>query len=82
MHTGAGTAAAAAAAGSATAGTRAAAAAAAAAAPPPLNAVLVSQRQQGNPVLKHLRAVRWTFADIVPDYQCGTNTAVLFLSLR
>jgi hypothetical protein len=26
--------------------------------------------------------VRWVFADIVPDYLCGQNTAVLFLSLR
>lgn len=30
----------------------------------------------------HTRAVRWVFADIVPDYLCGQNTAVLFLSLR
>jgi hypothetical protein len=28
------------------------------------------------------RSVRWVFADIVPDYLCGQNTAVLFLSLR
>jgi DNA excision repair protein ERCC-1 len=49
----------------------------------PLNAVLVSQRQQGNPVLKQLRGVRWAFSDsLVPDYLCGANTAVLFLSLR
>jgi DNA excision repair protein ERCC-1 len=45
--------------------------------------VLVSQRQQGNPVLKQLRGVRWAFSDsLVPDYLCGANTAVLFLSLR
>eukprot|EP00879_Flechtneria_rotunda_P020706 GHRR01021792.1.p1 GENE.GHRR01021792.1~~GHRR01021792.1.p1 ORF type:complete len:139 (+),score=44.23 GHRR01021792.1:50-466(+) len=49
---------------------------------PPANTVLVSQRQQGNPVLKHIRTVRWTFADVVPDYICGSNTAILFLSLR
>jgi hypothetical protein len=51
------------------------------AAPPP-NVVLVNRRQQGNPVLKHIRNVRWQFADIVPDYQLGQNTAALFLSLR
>lgn len=28
------------------------------------------------------RSVRWVFADVVPDYLCGPNTAVLFLSLR
>lgn len=45
--------------------------------------MLVSQRQQGNPVLKQLRGVRWAFSDsLVPDYLCGANTAVLFLSLR
>ncbi|BDA42501.1 DNA excision repair protein ERCC-1 [Coccomyxa sp. Obi] len=46
------------------------------------NAVLVSKRQEGNPVLKHIRNVRWQFADIVPDYQMGSNTCALFLSLR
>ncbi|GFR40762.1 hypothetical protein Agub_g1374, partial [Astrephomene gubernaculifera] len=54
----------------------------AAAPPPPPNVVLVNRRQQGNPVLKHIRNVRWQFADIVPDYQLGQNTAALFLSLR
>ncbi|KAF8064639.1 ERCC1 [Scenedesmus sp. PABB004] len=49
---------------------------------PPSNAVLVSARQQGNPVLKALRGVRWAFADIVPDFQCGPGTGVIFLSLR
>jgi hypothetical protein len=37
-------------------------------------------RLASSPVLA--RAVRWVFADIVPDYLCGQNTAVLFLSLR
>jgi DNA excision repair protein ERCC-1 len=46
------------------------------------NAVLVSKRQDGNPVLKHIRNVRWQFADIVPDYQMGAQTCALFLSLR
>lgn len=35
------------------------------------NAIIVSKRQQGNPVLKHIRNVRWQFDDIVPDYQVG-----------
>lgn len=49
---------------------------------PPPNAILVSHRQQGNPLLKHIKNVRWVHADIVPDYLCGESTAVLFLSLR
>ena len=46
------------------------------------NAILVSKRQEGNPVLKHMRNVRFQFADIVPDYQMGGQTCALFLSLR
>jgi len=47
------------------------------------NAILVNKRQEGNPVLKHIKNVRWVFTDtIAPDYQCGESTAVLFLSLR
>ncbi len=46
------------------------------------NAILVSRRQEGNPVLKHIRNVRFQFADIVPDYQMGSQTCALFLSLR
>ena len=46
------------------------------------NAILVSQRQKGNPVLQHLRNVRYAFADIIPDYQMGQQTCALFLSLR
>ncbi|KAL3374896.1 hypothetical protein AABB24_006403 [Solanum stoloniferum] len=45
------------------------------------NAILVSNRQ-GNPLLKHIRNVRWTFADIVCDYLLGPNTCALYLSLR
>lgn len=45
------------------------------------SAILVSERQEGNPVLKHMRNVRWQWADIVPDYQMGAACA-LFLSLR
>lgn len=50
--------------------------------PMPANAIIVSKRQQGNPVLKHIRNVRWQFGDIVPDYQLGASAAGLFLSLR
>ena len=46
------------------------------------NAILVSQRQKGNPVLQHIRNVRFAFADIIPDYQMGQQTCALFLSLR
>jgi hypothetical protein len=41
----------------------------------------VSKRQEGNPLLKHMKNVRWQWADIVPDYQMGLACA-LFLSLR
>ncbi|CAM6115019.1 unnamed protein product [Calypogeia fissa] len=46
------------------------------------NAILVSRRQQGNSVLKHIRNARWMFTDIVPDYILGQNTCALYLSLR
>ncbi|XP_055825639.1 DNA excision repair protein ERCC-1 isoform X2 [Solanum dulcamara] len=43
------------------------------------NAILVSNRQKGNPLLKHIRNVRWIFADIVCDYLLGQNTCALYL---
>lgn len=46
------------------------------------NAIFVNKRQEGNPVLKHIRNVRWQFADILPDYQMGQNACAVFLSLR
>ncbi|KAL1802326.1 hypothetical protein ACET3Z_030973 [Daucus carota] len=46
------------------------------------NAILVSNRQKGNPLLKHIRNVRWEFADINCDYLLGQNTCALFLSIR
>lgn len=46
------------------------------------NAIIVNRRQQGNPILKHIRNVRWKFGDIVPDYLLGQNTCALYLSLR
>lgn len=49
---------------------------------PSRNAILVSHRQKGNPLLKHIRNVRWAFADIVCDYLLGQNSCALYLSLR
>ncbi|CAI0391938.1 unnamed protein product [Linum tenue] len=46
------------------------------------NAILVSHRQKGNPLLKHIRNVRWTFADVVGDYLVGQSSCALYLSLR
>ena len=42
----------------------------------------VSTRQQGNPVLKHIRNVPFAMSQMVPDYVVGPNRCVLFLSLR
>ncbi|KAK6911514.1 hypothetical protein RJ641_023607 [Dillenia turbinata] len=46
------------------------------------NAILVSHRQKGNPLLKHIRNVRWNLVDIVCDYLLGQNSCALYLSLR
>ncbi|KAL5225780.1 hypothetical protein ABZP36_012419 [Zizania latifolia] len=51
-------------------------------APAPKNSILVSHRQKGNPLLKHIRNARWTFADIVPDYVLGQSSCALYISLR
>ncbi|KAJ3682144.1 hypothetical protein LUZ60_014717 [Juncus effusus] len=45
-------------------------------------AILVSHRQKGNPLLKHIRNVRWIFADVVCDYLISQSTCALYLSLR
>ncbi|KAL6581149.1 hypothetical protein OROMI_007072 [Orobanche minor] len=34
---------------------------------------------KGNPLLKHIRNVRWAFADIVCDYLLGQNACALYL---
>ncbi|QCE07366.1 DNA excision repair protein ERCC-1 [Vigna unguiculata] len=44
--------------------------------------ILVSHRQKGNPLLKHIRNVRWAFADVVCDYMLGQSSCALYLSLR
>ncbi|XP_074647886.1 DNA excision repair protein ERCC-1-like [Tubulanus polymorphus] len=46
------------------------------------NSLLVSVRQRGNPLLKHVKHVPWSFGDIIPDYQMGKSNCALFLSLR
>ncbi|XP_021817469.1 DNA excision repair protein ERCC-1 isoform X2 [Prunus avium] len=46
------------------------------------NAIIVSHRQKGNPLLKHIRNVRWEFADIVCDYLLGQSSCALYISLR
>ncbi|CAL8081716.1 unnamed protein product [Calicophoron daubneyi] len=46
------------------------------------NAILVNERQRGNPLLKHIHNVAWEYADIEPDYVVGRNHCVYFLSLR
>ena len=52
--------------------------------PPNSKAILVSNKQRGNPVLKNISNVPWEYTDIVPDYVMGSGhqTCALFLSLR
>ena len=53
-------------------------------APPITNGILVSRRQQGNPVLRAIRNVPWQFGDstAAADYVLSENCCALFLSLR
>ena len=45
--------------------------------------IQVNSRQKGNPLLKHLRAVPWQFAeDVGPDYLINSSCVVLYLSVR
>ncbi|CAG0903014.1 unnamed protein product [Darwinula stevensoni] len=46
------------------------------------SAVVVNNRQRGNPLLKFIRSVPWEYGDVVPDYVMGTTSCALFLSLR
>lgn len=48
----------------------------------PGNVVFVSRRQEGNPLLRHIGAVRWDFADVVPDFVLSQGVCALFISLR
>lgn len=44
--------------------------------------ILVSNRQQGNPVLKEIKSQGWEYADIPADYVLGATTCALYLSLK
>ncbi|XP_072345318.1 DNA excision repair protein ERCC-1-like [Scyliorhinus torazame] len=46
------------------------------------NAIVVSVRQRGNPILKFIRNVPWEFGEVVPDYILGQTVCALYLSLR
>lgn len=43
---------------------------------------MVNPKQRGNPLLKSISNVPWEYEDIIPDYQMGTTSCALFLSLR
>eukprot|EP00657_Telonema_sp_P-1_P008346 TRINITY_DN29333_c0_g1_i1.p1 TRINITY_DN29333_c0_g1~~TRINITY_DN29333_c0_g1_i1.p1 ORF type:complete len:230 (+),score=22.92 TRINITY_DN29333_c0_g1_i1:184-873(+) len=46
-------------------------------------AIRVNRCQRGNPVLKHIRNVKWEFADdLGADYQLGKLSCALFLSMQ
>jgi DNA excision repair protein ERCC-1 len=44
------------------------------------NTIVVNPCQKGNPVLNHIRNMPYEWGDIVPDYQVGATTGVLYLS--
>ena len=46
------------------------------------NAILVSPRQKGNPVLAQIKSQPWEYSDIAADYVLGATTCGLFLSLK
>ena len=49
------------------------------------SALLVHSRQRGNPLLKHLRQVKWEYSDHIlggADYSMSRSSCALFLSLR
>jgi DNA excision repair protein ERCC-1 len=44
--------------------------------------LLVNEVQRGNPLLVHIKNVKWTFTkDIIPDYSIS-NACALFVSLK
>ncbi|BFZ56030.1 ssDNA endonuclease and repair protein rad10 [Savitreella phatthalungensis] len=49
---------------------------------PGFNAVIVNERQKGNPVLDGIKNVPWEHGDIEPDYVLGATCCAFFLSLR
>ena len=48
----------------------------------PANTIVVSHRQQGNPVLKRIVNVPWQYGETSADYVLSETTCALFLSLR
>ncbi|KAK6022705.1 hypothetical protein OSTOST_11584 [Ostertagia ostertagi] len=40
------------------------------------------RRQEGNPVLKYVRNVRYEWGDIGADFECGSTCGVLYLALK
>ncbi|CAI2314733.1 unnamed protein product [Caenorhabditis sp. 36 PRJEB53466] len=44
--------------------------------------VVNRRRQEGNPVLKYVRNVRYEWGDIGPDFECGPSFAVVYLSFK
>jgi DNA repair protein Rad10 len=44
--------------------------------------LLVSSTQSGNPVLRNIYNVRWSFSSVVPDFSLSASSCVIFLSAR
>ncbi|KAK6727704.1 hypothetical protein RB195_005407 [Necator americanus] len=44
--------------------------------------VVNRRRQEGNPVLKYVRNVRYEWGDIATDFECGPTCGVLYLALK
>ncbi|KIH51980.1 DNA repair protein rad10, partial [Ancylostoma duodenale] len=44
--------------------------------------VVNRRRQEGNPVLKYVRNVRYEWGDIGTDFECGPTCGVLYLALK
>jgi len=49
---------------------------------PGVSSILVNPVQRGNPLLTHIKHVAYQFAEIVPDFQVGSTTCAIFLSLK
>ncbi|EGT42783.1 hypothetical protein CAEBREN_32406 [Caenorhabditis brenneri] len=44
--------------------------------------VVNRRRQEGNPVLKYVRNVRYEWGDIGPDFECGPTFGIVYLSFK
>ncbi|CAF0821439.1 unnamed protein product [Rotaria sordida] len=52
---------------------------------PSSSSLLVHSRQRGNPLLKHIRQVKWEYSDMIlggADYSMSRSSCALYLSLR